>query len=116
MFVVPFKKINQNNLQPLNQRNLKTEKIFMNTENSKTNEPHRFRLSLADKLLNPNKNIALGNLVSNIHGKTLNQHTATINLKLLLQLGIMLLISLMVLILLLIFKITFNLSPKNMKL
>ena len=36
----------------------------MNTENSKTNEPHRFRLSLADKrnLKNPNKNIPLGNL------------------------------------------------------
>ena len=36
----------------------------MNTENSKINEPHRFRLSLADKLnlKNPNKNIALGNL------------------------------------------------------
>ena len=36
----------------------------MNTENSKTNEPQRFRLSLADKinLKNPNKNIALGNL------------------------------------------------------
>ena len=36
----------------------------MNTKNSKTNELHRFRLSLADKLnlKNPNKNIALGNL------------------------------------------------------
>ena len=36
----------------------------MNTENSKTNEHHRFRLSLADKLnlKNRNKNIALGNL------------------------------------------------------
>ena len=36
----------------------------MNTENSKANEPHRFRLLLADKLnlKNPNKNIALGNL------------------------------------------------------
>ena len=36
----------------------------MNTENSKTNEPHRFRLSLADKLnlKYPNKNNALGNL------------------------------------------------------
>ena len=36
----------------------------MNTENSKTNAPHRFTLSLADKinLKNPNKNIALGNL------------------------------------------------------
>ena len=36
----------------------------MNTENSKTNEPHRFRLDLADKLnlKNPKKNIALVNL------------------------------------------------------
>ena len=36
----------------------------MNTKNSKTNEPHKFRLSLSDKLnlKNPNKNIALGNL------------------------------------------------------
>ena len=36
----------------------------MKTENSKTNEPHKFRLSLSDKLnlKNPNKNIALGNL------------------------------------------------------
>ena len=42
------------------------EKIFMNTENSKTNEPHRFRLSLRDKrnLKNPNKKIALGSLSS----------------------------------------------------
>ena len=38
------------------------EKNFMNTENRKANEPHRFRLSLADKLnlKNPNRNIALG--------------------------------------------------------
>ena len=36
----------------------------MNTENSKTNEIHRFRLSLADTLnvKNPNKNFAFGNL------------------------------------------------------
>ena len=36
----------------------------MNNDNGKTNEPHRFRLSLADKrnLKNPNMNIALGNL------------------------------------------------------
>ena len=40
------------------------ETIFMNTENSKTNEPHRFKLDLADKLnlKNPNKNIALADL------------------------------------------------------
>ena len=36
----------------------------MNTENSKTNEPHRFKLDLTDKrnLKNPNKNMALANL------------------------------------------------------
>ena len=40
------------------------ETIFMNTENSKTNEPHRFRLTLADKrnLKCTNKNMALANL------------------------------------------------------
>ena len=50
------KKINKNNLQPFNKRYLKMETIFMNTENSKTNEPHRFRLSLADKLNLKNSN------------------------------------------------------------
>ena len=36
----------------------------MNTENIKTNECNKFRLSLSGKLnlKNPNKNIALGNL------------------------------------------------------
>ena len=40
------------------------EAIFMNTENSKTNEPRRFKLDLTDKLnlKNPNKNIVLANL------------------------------------------------------
>ena len=40
------------------------ETIFMNTENSKTNEPRRFKLDLTDKLnlRNPNKNKALANL------------------------------------------------------
>ena len=50
------KKINENNLQPFNKRYLKMETIFMNTDNSKTNEPHRFRLSLADKLNLKNSN------------------------------------------------------------
>ena len=38
--------------------------IFINTENSKTNEPHRFRLTLADKLnlKDPNKNMTLTKL------------------------------------------------------
>ena len=36
----------------------------MNIENSKTNESHKFKLNLADKLnlKNPNKNVALANL------------------------------------------------------
>ena len=40
------------------------ETIFMNTDNSKANEPHRFKLDLADKLnlKSPKKNIALVNL------------------------------------------------------
>ena len=40
------------------------ETIFMNTEDSNTNESHRFKLDLADKLnlKNPKKTIALVNL------------------------------------------------------
>ena len=40
------------------------ETIFMNTENSKTSEPHRFKLDLSDKLnlKNPKRNLALANL------------------------------------------------------
>ena len=40
------------------------ETIFMNTENSKTDEPHRLKLDLTDKsrLKNPSKNMALANL------------------------------------------------------
>ena len=40
------------------------ETIFMNTENSKTSEPQRFKLNLTDKrnLKNTNKNIAVVNL------------------------------------------------------
>ena len=36
----------------------------MNTKNSKTSEPHRFKLDLTDKLhlKNPKKNMALANL------------------------------------------------------
>ena len=48
----------------------------MNTENSKTNEPHRFRLSLADKLKleKPSKNMALAN--SSIYYKWKNIKSA----------------------------------------
>ena len=42
----------------------KVENFFMNTKNSKTNEPNRFKYDLIDKLdlKNPNKNMALANL------------------------------------------------------
>ena len=42
----------------------KMETVFMNTENSKTNECHRFRLDMTDKLnlKDPKKNMALANL------------------------------------------------------
>ena len=41
--------------------------IFMNTENRKTNEPHKFRLTLPGKknLKGPNKDMALANLSIN---------------------------------------------------
>ena len=39
------------------------ETFFMNTKNSKTNEPHVFKYNLIDKLdlKSPNKNMALAN-------------------------------------------------------
>ena len=88
----------------------------MNTENSKTSEPHRFKLDLTDKLnlKNPNKNMALANLSIYYTGKS--QNTATINLKFQQQLGMKLLINLIILILLKIFRIILNISSKNMKL
>ena len=43
---------------------IKMETFFMNSKNSKTNEPNRFKYDLIDKLdlKNPNKNMALGSL------------------------------------------------------
>ena len=43
---------------------IKIETFFMNTKNSKTNESHRFKYDLIDKLdfKNPNRNMALGSL------------------------------------------------------
>ena len=92
------------------------ETIFMNTENSKTNEPHRFRLSLVDKfnLKDTNKNMALANL--SIYYIWKNIKSAYKSNKFLLQLGIMNLIYLMNDILLQTSKTTLNLSLKNTKL
>ena len=57
------------------------ETIFMNNENSKTSEPHRFKLDLIDKLnlKNPNKNMDLANLSIYYTWKNINENTATIN-------------------------------------
>ena len=53
----------------------------MNTENNKTNELHRFKMDLTDKLnlKNPNKNVALANLLhlENIKSKYNNNKLET---------------------------------------
>ena len=65
------------------------ETFFMNSKNSKTNEPNRFKYDLIDKLdfKNPNKNMALANLGFITLGKMLNHLIITINLKYQHQLG-----------------------------
>ena len=92
--------------------------IFINTENSKASEPHRFKLDLTDKLnlKHSNKNMALANLSIYYNWKTSSQNTTKINLKFQHQLGITLSIYLMVLLLLKILRIILNLSLKNTKL
>ena len=43
---------------------IKMETFFMNSKNSKTSKPYKFKYNLIDKLYlrNPNKNMALANL------------------------------------------------------
>ena len=93
-------------------------KIFKNTENGKTNDPDRFRLSLADKrnLKNPNKNMALANISIYYTWKNIKSAYNYNKFKFQLHLGIMNLICLIDLILLRTSKNTLNLSLKNMKL
>ena len=81
----------------------------MDTENSKTSEPHRLNLK------NPNKNMALANLSIYYTWKTSSRNRKTIHLKFQHQLGTILLFYLVVLTQFLTFKIFLNLSPKNMK-
>ena len=59
------------------------ETFFMNTKNSKTNEPNRFNYNLIDKLdlKNPNKNMALGNLSIYYNWKMLNRFIIIISSK-----------------------------------
>ena len=90
----------------------------MNTLNNKKNEPNKYIYQFTDKfnLKNPNKNMALANLSICYTWKNIKSEYNTINLKFLLQLGMMQLICLMDLILFLIYKIILNISSKNMKL
>ena len=71
---------------------LKMEPIFMNNENSKTIEPHRFKLDLRDKLnlKNPTKNMGLANLSIYYTWKNIKSEYKTN--KFLHQLGMILLI------------------------
>ena len=48
-FLVQLKKPYKKHLQKFGWHYLKMEKNFVNTGNSKTSEPHRFKLTLADK-------------------------------------------------------------------
>ena len=91
---------------------IKMETIFMNTENSKTNESHRFKLDLADKLnlKNPKKNMALANLSIYYTWKNIKSEYNNNKFKI----SDPTWIYLMVLILFQIFKIILNLSSKNM--
>ena len=93
------------------------ETVFMNTENSKTNEPHRCILTLADKL-NPkdhNKNMALANLSIYYTWKNIKSAYDNKKFKSRVQLGMTNLICLMGHILFQTFKIILNTLLKNMK-
>ena len=94
------------------------ETMFLNTENSKTNEPHRFKLDLTDKLnlKNPNKNMALANLSIYCTWKNIKSKYNHNKFKISKPTWNDTLIYLMVLTQFLTFKIIFNLSLKNMKL
>ena len=90
----------------------------MNTENSKTSEPHRFKLDLTDKLnlKNSSKNMALANLSIYYTWKNIKSEYNNNKFRFLHQLAMILLTYLMVLTLLWIFRIILNLSSKNMRL
>ena len=90
----------------------------MNSENSKTSEPHRFKLNLTDKLnlKDPKKNMALANLSIYYTWKNIKSEYNNNKFKISAPTWNDTLIYLMVLILLQIFKITLNLSSRNTKL
>ena len=86
--------------------------VFMNSENSKTSDPHRLLLNLTDKidLRRKDKYVALSNFVFTIHGKILKNHIKIIALRYQLQHGMKNLNYLTDHILYQIFKIILNIS------
>ena len=57
------------------------ETIFFNRENSKTSDPHRFKLDLTDKLNLKNPNMALVDLSIYYTWKNIKSEYKAINLK-----------------------------------
>ena len=91
----------------------------MNTEKSKRSEPHKFELDLTDKLnpKNPNKNMALANLIIHYTWKNIKSKYNNNKFKISAPTWNEILIYLlMVLTQFLTFRIILNLSSKNMKL
>ena len=91
------------------------ETIFLNTENSKTNEPNKFIYQFTDKLnlkTPNNKNIGLVNLSIYYTWKNIKSEYSNNKFKI----SMTNLICLVVLIQFLTLKITLNLSSKNAKL
>ena len=90
----------------------------MNTKNSKTSAPHRFKLDLTDKLnlKNPNENMALANLSIYYTQKNIKSEYRNNKFKISAPTWNDTFDSPDVLILLKISKIILNLSLKNMKL
>ena len=87
----------------------------MNTENSKTNEPHRFKLDLTDKLnlKNSNRNMALANLSIYYTWKNIKSEYNNNKFKISAPTWNDTLICQMVLTQFLTFKITLNLSSRS---
>ena len=92
------------------------ETMFINTENSKTNESNRFRYYFSDKLsLKNNKTIALANLRIYFTWKNVKSEITTKHLKYMHPLGMNHLMYQLDLILFLIYKTILNILLKNMK-
>ena len=88
----------------------------MNSENSKTSDPHKLLFKLSERLRKGTINMLFYQILAyTIHGKTLKSHTKLISLKHQLQRGMINLNYLMDHILYQMFKINLNISSKNMR-